>query len=63
MQASTINNMLISRDVVQGLVKKKIQNTKMGLLEDVYHTRKLVLNLRVKPPTLILHGTEDYKQR
>ena len=46
--------MKISREEVYGIVKKKVQNTKMGLFEDVYHLRKLVLNLRVKPPTLSL---------
>ena len=41
---STSSNMVFSKALIRGYVMKKIDNIKLGRMQDAFHKRKLTLN-------------------
>ena len=57
---TTSNNMLFSKTLVKGYVMKKVENIKMGRLQNPYHKRKLTLNLQCNPaPSLVMESVDS----
>ena len=57
---TTSNNMLFSKTLVKGYVMKKVENIKMGRLQNPFHKRKLTLNLLCNPaPSLVMESVDS----
>ena len=52
--------MLFSKTLVKGYVMKKVENIKMGRLQNPFHKRKLTLNLQCNPaPSLVMESVDS----
>ena len=63
MPIKTSTKMLYSKSIVKGYVIKKVENVKLGALQNAYHRRKLTLDLDIRQPTLTLESTDSQDDR
>ena len=52
--------MVFSRNLIRGYVLKKIENVKLGRLQNAFHKRKLTLHMEAgQTPALIMESVDS----